>query len=138
MPILKTTKMYSPGLCGQNRSKIFVFGDNTIKTGKGGQACIRDCPNVAGVATKMLPTMEEKAFFSEERFLEAIGHIAFDLDAVDKHLKDGKDVIIPLDENGEISLGLGLAELDKRAPSVYAFICEAVEMLAEKYGVGEF
>jgi len=138
MPILLTDKMYSPALVGQNRDKMFVFGDNAERVGMGGQACIRKCGNVIGVATKISPTMEPTAFFDEENSLAGISLIALDLHEIAMSLKNGCTVVVPVDAVGNVSLGLGLAELDTRAPTIYAFIVDTISRLSKQYGIGSF
>ena len=59
-------KPYTPELLRQNPEKIYVFGDNMKRYGKGGQAVIRDEPNAFGIATKRYPSMEDWAFFSDK------------------------------------------------------------------------
>lgn len=57
---------YTPELLRASPEKIFVFGDNMKRYGKGGQAVIRDEPNAFGVATKRHPSMYDWAFFSDK------------------------------------------------------------------------
>lgn len=45
-------KRYTLNLVKGNRDVYFVFGDNLIGEGKGGQAIIREEPNTIGVPTK--------------------------------------------------------------------------------------
>lgn len=42
---------------------IFVFGDNTIRKGKGGAATLRDEPNTWGFITKKLPNNHDDSFY---------------------------------------------------------------------------
>lgn len=53
--------------CLHNPDKIYVFGDNLIKKGLGGQAQIRNCPNAFGISTKRFPSMSLDSFFSDKR-----------------------------------------------------------------------
>ena len=49
-----------------NRNQIYVFGDNMIREGYGGQAAaMRGEPNSFGIPTKWLPTNDTKAFFTD-------------------------------------------------------------------------
>lgn len=59
-------RFYSKELLRMYPEKIFVFGDNMKRYGKGGQAVIRDEPNAYGIATKRYPSMEDWAFFSDK------------------------------------------------------------------------
>lgn len=42
---------------------IFVFGDNTIRKGKGGAATLRDEPNTYGFITKKYPNNRPESFY---------------------------------------------------------------------------
>ena len=43
-------------------NKIFIYGDNDLRTGLGGQAIIRNESNTLGIRTKKKPTHEKDAF----------------------------------------------------------------------------
>lgn len=51
----------------RNEQDIFVFGDNDIRRGRGGQAVIRYCPNSVGIRTKRLPSMAQGSFYSDKK-----------------------------------------------------------------------
>ena len=51
--------------CSNHPDRVFIFGDNLIQKGKGGQAVIRDCHNAYGIPTKRTPSMDNNAFFSD-------------------------------------------------------------------------
>lgn len=52
-------------------NKLFVFGDNMIRKGMGGQAAeMRGEPNAVGIPTKVLPSMATNAFLSDHDFDE--------------------------------------------------------------------
>lgn len=121
---------YTIALCKKHRDKVFVFGDNTLRFGKGGQAIIRDEPNAIGVATKRKPAMSEDSFFTEcEADLDAV---LSDLGDVWRLLSGGKDVVIPIRaSDAMVSLGLERAELLTRAPMLYkAITSHVIEMTA--------
>jgi len=46
-----------------NPNHIFVFGDNTIRKGKGGAATLRDEPNTFGFITKKFPNNSDESFY---------------------------------------------------------------------------
>jgi hypothetical protein len=124
---------YSPALCARNPGLLFVFGDNTLSFGMGGQAVIRQCSNVFGIPTKRKPAMTEDSFF-------AAGNEA-DLDVVLKALSElwsmlalGDKIVIPVNAEGKISLGLERAELPKRAPLIYEAIERHVGEMIANYG----
>lgn len=53
-----------------NPDKIFVFGDNTIRRGKGGAAKLRDLPNTYGFITKKYPNNKDESFFRPDEYRE--------------------------------------------------------------------
>jgi len=108
---------YSVALCRLNPDLFFVFGDNMQRVGMGGQAIIRQQPNIIGVATKRDPGT---GFMTDCPF--DMGQVMTDLMKVERLIAEGKRVVVPITKEGRISLGCGLAELPYRAPLVYATI----------------
>lgn len=51
-----------------NPTHVFVFGDNTIRKGKGGAAILRDEPNTYGFITKKYPNNEDASFYRPEEY----------------------------------------------------------------------
>lgn len=51
-----------------NPSHIFVFGDNTIRKGKGGAAKLRDEPNTYGFITKKYPNNNDSSFYRPDEY----------------------------------------------------------------------
>ena len=50
----------------QRPNDIFIFGDNMIRKGLGGQAReMRGEPNAIGIPTKKFPSMSEASFFTD-------------------------------------------------------------------------
>ena len=106
-----------------NPNKIYVFGDNTERRGKGGQAQIRDNENAFGIATKFKPTTDNEAYFYDS--VEEIGQQYIDAD-IAKIKADGRSVVFPKD-----GLGTGLAKLKEKAPKTYAYL---KQRLLEEFG----
>jgi hypothetical protein len=104
---------YSRELCRENRSKLFIFGDNVQRRGLGGQACIRGEPNAHGIRTKLRPAMTPGSFFSDDHYEDNVGMIAEDF----RKLKFCSDIVLPA--NG---LGTGRAELAYWAPRTFKFL----------------
>lgn len=104
-----------------NPQKVFLFGDNLERVGMGGQAYeMRDEPNAIGVATKYSPGMRDEDFFTDDDYDNLCKIIDSDL----ARAFDAKIVVIPSD-----GLGTGLAELDNRAPKVFAYLQEQLVKL---------
>lgn len=51
-----------------NPDFVFVFGDNTDRTGYGGAAKLRDIPNTYGFITKIHPNNENYSFFTPSTY----------------------------------------------------------------------
>jgi len=115
-----STKRYSVNLLRKHKDKVFVFGDNLIRKGKGGQAIIRDEPNAIGIPTKKLPSMSNDAFFSDKEFSK--NKIAID-NAINKIPKN-KILVVPKD-----GLGTGRAKLKQKAPQTYFYLIEKLREL---------
>jgi len=111
---------YSINQCKNNPNKLYIFGDNFIRKGYGGQAQIRDCQNSFGIATKFAPGTYEKDYFSDIMYDQCINIIKMDIDDLLQYLSTTSiidTVIFPVD-----GLGTGLSELPTRAPKVYKFL----------------
>ena len=63
--LIETMDMFTEEIVKANPNKLFVFGDNMLRYGKGGQAIIRDLPNTIGIATKRTPRTDDSAYFSD-------------------------------------------------------------------------
>src|SRR5690606_39180002 len=99
---VQVVNRYSVADLKANRDKIYVFGDNLERKGKGGQAVIRSEPNAFGIATKVRPSRIKQAYMSDEQ-LEGNKQI---IDSDIQKIKDqNKIVVFPKD-----GLGTGLAE----------------------------
>ncbi|MDD5398113.1 MAG: hypothetical protein PHU70_03425 [Dehalococcoidia bacterium] len=100
-----------------NRDKIYLFGDNTIHVGYGGQAGeMRDEPNAVGI-----PTLKEPGvFFTDDEF-EINKQV---IDEAFRLIPSGKTVVIPSD-----GLGTGIARLDRVAPGTFKYLVEKIKSL---------
>jgi hypothetical protein len=112
-------KWISRDFVRENPDALFVFGDNLLRIGMGGQAAsMRGEPNAIGVATKRAPGASDDDFFSDHDS-DALALIDADIDRVVAALAEGRTVYVPLD-----GLGTGLSELPQRAPTLHAHIVE--------------
>ena len=109
------TENYMSKLLYENQEKIFVFGDNMVRKGKGGQAVIRDCPNAFGVATKRYPSMNEDAFFSDQP--DEFDVVMNDLRQLYK-LSKSHTIVFPVG-----GIGTGLAQMEKRSFAIWSKMC---------------
>lgn len=99
-----------------NRHQFYVFGDNAMRVGFGGQAReMRGEPNAIGIATKWAPSPDNIHFFKDDEACRSV--VIDDLYRVESHLMRGDTVIVPED-----GIGTGLAQLPRRAPKLDQFI----------------
>lgn len=102
--------------------KIFIFGDNCLGEGFGGQAKeLRGEPNSYGIPTKKYPSAEEDAFFIDSEFEANVKAIN---EAIMKIPVDGREIII-------LPLGTGLAQLPQRAPKTYKYLVTLISLLKD-------
>jgi hypothetical protein len=118
----------TPELCRKHPEALFVFGDNVVKQGNDGQACIRGEPNAVGIPMKWTPRMSQQAFFSDDdKKAENAMLIAFKpvIDA----LEEGKNVFLPTDMPGDAPF-----KLEEKAPRLFALLHKMLDSLDAAYG----
>jgi hypothetical protein len=115
----------------QNRDHLFIFGDNNLHIGKGGQAIIRDEWNTEGIPTKKVPRNYEFAFYSDEDYDENCYKIFEAINIIKKRLLRERYKVIVLPEDG---FGTGLAQLSKRAPLTFKYLNRKVKELLQDIG----
>lgn len=118
MKIEITTEIYTKNLLKHHPDKIFVFGCNMKRYGKGGQAVIRDEPNAFGIATKRYPSRDDWAYFSDKQ--DEKEFVLQDLRNLYK-LAQHKVIVFP-----EAGIGTGLAEIEKRSPVIWNMLCDVL------------
>ena len=107
----------------KNPHKTFLFGDNVMGEGLGGQAKeMRGEPNAVGIPTKKKPSMSDDSFFTDDEII--LNTICIDLAFKQVYKLANKIIVIPED-----GLGTGLAQLPKRAPKTYAYLQNILETL---------
>lgn len=122
MNFMKTlvSRMFTIEQCRINFDTLFIFGDNTLRSGEGGQAYIRNQRNAIGIATKHNPGVDEKDFFRDDKFEDNCKIIDEDIERVKNYAKEKgmKQYCFPL--NG---LGTGRAMLHVKAPKTFFYLC---------------
>jgi hypothetical protein len=112
-------KWISRSFVREHRDHIFLFGDNLVRRGLGGQAAaMRGEPNVVGIPTKKLPSNSGHAFFTDAEFElnKAAIDQAFERLSVICSTTD-QVIVIPAD-----GIGTGRAQLESRAPLTFAYL----------------
>jgi hypothetical protein len=120
---VKKLKRYTVDVVRENPDCVFIFGDNLLGIGQGGQAIIRNEPNAHGIPTKKAPSMSSKSFFSDSEYDQNVDAIN---NAIE-NIPSGYDCIV-FPEDG---LGTGLAELPVRAPKTFSYL---VDTINKKFG----
>ena len=120
---IEVVDRYSIADVKANSNKIYIFGDNVIEKGKGGQAIIRDEENAFGIPTKVLPDTTPNSYFSDNKYEANISQIDR---AIEKIKNDGRPLVFPKD-----GLGTGLAKLKEKAPQTYTYL---KQRLLEEFG----
>lgn len=112
---------YSISKNNANPQNLYVFGDNTHRRGKGGQAIIRDCPNAIGIITKKYPSYGRDAFFYDFDLEQYKKLLDLDLERIKTRFSQGgyKTLIFPI-----AGLGTGLASLPDTSPLCFQYLCQ--------------
>ena len=111
MPLIFQDRILSDDLHA-HPDRLFLFGDNELRRGRGGQAAAcRGHTNAVGVATKRAPDRQDSAYWTDADYDRITAIIDHDLAAAFDHIRLGGTVVCP-----SAGLGTGRAELPSRAP----------------------
>jgi hypothetical protein len=126
MPI-ETLPRFTREVLRSRPADLFVFGDNMMRSGLGGQAkACRGEPNAVGIPTKWAPSFVETAFFTDADLITVKAEIDSELLKLANHINAGGTIVFP-----EAGIGTGLAQLPERAPRIYGYLTRAIERLHE-------
>lgn len=104
-----------------NPAVLYIFGDNEIRSGLGGQAKeMRGEPNAAGIATLYAPGR----YWTEANITHQCSVIDADMAPVFEAAKSGHLIVFPLD-----GIGTGLACLKSHSPTTFAHLEQRVAAL---------
>lgn len=121
MPVLYQ-KMISRSDLKANPTVLYLFGDNDVRRGFGGQAKeIRGEENAVGVRTKARPCMGDDCYWSDQTLVENMAKIDQDLAPVREHLRRNGIVVVPVD-----GIGTGYSQMEQRCPMTFAYLQEAL------------
>ena len=124
----RTNKIILRSELKANPKTLYLFGDNDIRKGLGGQAKeMRGESNAIGVSTKKLPARGEEAYKSDTELEKNKEIITNDINKAIAEWNTGKynKLIIP-------QMGVGLAELPTRAPETYKFLQQELKRLEDQ------
>lgn len=116
--------IYTIESCNNNPNALFVFGDNILRSGRGGQAIIRECANAIGIATKVSPAV----YMNDEQYL--INQISIDADIMNIRKamanNDYSTLVFPT-----AGLGWGRAQMQSKCPKTALYLSQR---LLEEFG----
>jgi DNA polymerase elongation subunit (family B) len=108
-----------------NPDKIFIFGDNDLREGFGGQAKeMRNEKNAIGIVTKKAPSTTDDCYYNDDEFELNKKKINLDLKIIINEIKKGKCIVIP-----SSGIGTGLAKLQEKAPKTFKFLQNSLNLL---------
>lgn len=96
-----------------NPDKIYVFGDNEMRQGLGGQAGqMRGEPNAHGIATLKMPE-----FWTDAEYYRQCQILDRDFAPLFRAKSEGRTIVLPAD-----GIGTGIADLERRAPQTFQYL----------------
>lgn len=107
--------------CRKNPKTLFIFGDNNLRQGMGGTACIRDEINAIGVATKKEPSYLEGSFFDDDELELNKSYIDGDIQRIKDYAQEIEVKQIAFPQNG---LGTGLSQMQSRCPLTFCYLTQ--------------
>jgi hypothetical protein len=108
--------------CRESPKSLFVFGDNDVHQGVGGQAIIRTCANTIGIPTKKYPNNNIQSFYTDKTYADNCKKIYAAVSNLIKKSVEYDEIVFP--ENG---FGTGLAKLSEKAPKTLAYLDKLIE-----------
>lgn len=115
---MEYVKLITRKMMQEHPETLFVFGDNMMEQGFGGQAKeMRGEPNAVGIPTKFLPSYDDKAFFTDDDIYRVKSKIDAQVLKLFLHASAGGNIVWPQD-----GIGTGLADLKNKAPAIWKLI----------------
>jgi hypothetical protein len=122
MKVYKTDKIILRQKIQENKDVLYLFGDNLLRKGLGGQAKeMRGEENTIGIITKKYPSNKETSFYTDNDFNSWVIEFDRDILKLETALNSGKykALVIP-------QLGIGLAKLPEKAPRIYKHLIDTL------------
>jgi hypothetical protein len=129
--LIVTDKWYTREMVTENPEKIFVFGDNELRKGMGGQAAAcRYKSNTIGIRTKAAPNGSPGSFWYDRDYKAKVKLVDEDFRKVQQALLEGNLVVFPAD-----GFGTGFARLKENAPRILTRITSWIQLLRDTYEI---
>jgi hypothetical protein len=116
-------KFWNVSDCNESPRSLFVFGDNDVQKGCGGQAVIRHCQNAIGIPTKKYPSNHSDSFYTDNEYEQNCQKISAVVELIIIESKKYDEIIFPSD-----GFGTGLAKLATCSPKTLKFINDIIAM----------
>lgn len=118
MVIYRTDKIITRDKVKENPDVLYLFGDNLLRKGLGGQAKeMRGEPNALGILSKKYPSNKAESFFTDDDFYVWLAYFSADIKNLTEKINSGKyrALVIP-------PIGIGLADLPNKAPRIWKYL----------------
>lgn len=116
MNVEVTNEWYTVEKCKENENSLYVYGDNAMRYGKGGQAVIRDESNSIGLATKFSPIK----YFDDDDYFTNIKIINNDIFRIrEMYVNNMYDSVVFPNQG----LGTGLSNMQQECPRTFLYLC---------------
>lgn len=125
MQIIRTNEV-TPQFVQEHPDYLYVFEDNYLRRGLGGQAAVmRNAPMSVGICLKWQPDNKHEAFFYDEDYDKCVSVIDRDFKILKEQweLWDYPPVLLPY------GIGTGLARLQFNAPRVLEYLIKRINGL---------
>lgn len=115
MKVYRTDKIIKREKIKENPDVLYLFGDNLIRKGLGGQAKeMRGEENTLGIVSKKYPSNNLSSFYTDKDFYSWLEVFSGDIKNLAEKINSGryKALVIP-------PIGIGLADLPNKAPRIW-------------------
>ena len=125
MIVYRTDKIITRDKVKENPDVLYLFGDNLLRKGLGGQAKeMRGEPNTLGIVSKKYPSNSSSSFYTDEDFYSWLEVFSSDIKNLAESVNSGKyrAIVIP-------QIGVGLADLPNKAPRIWNYLKSTLDSL---------
>lgn len=125
MKIYRTNKIIKRDKLKENPEVLYLFGDNLLRKGLGGQAKeMRGEPNALGIVSKKYPSNKPDSFYCDDDFYSWLEIFSCDIQNLAKEINTGKYTALVIPQ-----IGIGLADLPNRAPKIWKHLKQTLDNL---------
>lgn len=125
MKVYRTDKIITRDKVKENLDVLYLFGDNLLRKGLGGQAKeMRGEENTLGILSKKYPSSSIDSFYTDEDFYPWLEDFSVDIKNLTEKINSGKYKALVIPKIGE-----GLADLPNRAPKIWNYLKTTLDSL---------